>query len=106
MYVTLLGVKIPTFNAIPRFTTSPSFLRGDFAKSCSNLMDPNKDPEKQFYSGVNPALQAYVRNQRNYIFSRDNYPVIADIGRDWRRERKIIKSIRDSNSVWEGADAP
>ncbi|WP_226951477.1 glycosyltransferase family 2 protein [Rhizobium terrae] len=100
-YFKLLGIRIPTPRKTPYFTTSPSILRGDFARRAAELMDVTKDPEKQFYSGVNPLLQAYVATRRNYIFSPENKPVIADIGRDWRSERGIQKNIRNSTSVWE-----
>ncbi|MCA1439882.1 hypothetical protein I6F07_06510 [Ensifer sp. IC4062] len=103
-YVKLLGIKIPKFTAFPIFTTSPSLLRGQFVRDCASLMDPSKDPEKQFYYGVNPALEKYVRNKKSYIFSPEKRPVIKDIGREWQKERKIKKVIRDANSVWEQAE--
>lgn len=102
-YFNLAGIKIPMFRSIPIFTTSPSILRGDFARQCAALMDVTKDPEKQFYSGVNPSLQAFAASHGNYIFSPENRPVIKDIGRTWRDSKGIRKIIENSSSVWEAS---
>lgn len=102
-YFRLAGVKLPKFTRRPIFTTSPSILRGPFARACAGLMDGTKDPEKQFYSDVNLPLQAYVCKYDNYIFSPQNKPVIKDIGRNWREEKGIKKIIRDSSSFWEAS---
>jgi hypothetical protein len=100
-YTRLLGIKIPLFRTFPKFTTSPSILRGGFARHCAGLMDLTRDPEKQFYSGVNPAMEAYVAGSRNYIFSPEAKPVIRDMGREWRDQRNIRKVITNSTSTWE-----
>jgi len=100
-YFRIAGVNIPKFKSIPVFTTSPSILRGGFARECAALMDVTKDPEKQFYSGVNPRLQAFVAGHDNYIFSPENQPVIKDIGRAWRDSKGIRKTIENSNSIWK-----
>ncbi|MGF6176571.1 hypothetical protein [Ensifer sp. 4252] len=102
-YGRLLGVKIPLFRTFPKFTTSPSILRGTFARHCAGMMDLSRDPEKQFYSGVNPALEGYVAGYRNYIFSPEEKPVIRDMGREWREQRNIRKVITNATSIWEKA---
>lgn len=102
-YGRLLGIKIPLFRTFPKFTTSPSILRGPFARRCAEMMDLSRDPEKQFYSGVNPALEGYVAGYRNYIFSPEKKPVIRDMGREWREQRNIRKVITNSTSIWEKA---
>ncbi|MBZ7922827.1 hypothetical protein LAC81_13605 [Ensifer adhaerens] len=99
-YARFLGIKIPLFRTFPKFTTSPSILRGGFARHCAGLMDLSRDPEKQFYSGVNPAMESYVRRSRNYIFSPEAGPVIKDMGREWREQRRIQKVITNSTSIW------
>ncbi|KOF21166.1 hypothetical protein AC244_07295 [Ensifer adhaerens] len=66
-------------------------------------MDLSRDPEKQFYSGVNPAMEAYVAGYRNYIFSPERKPVIRDMGREWREQRNIRKVITNATSIWEKA---
>lgn len=101
-YFRFAGVKLPKFTSKPIFTTSPSILRGDFAHSCSALFDPAKDPEKQFYLGVNAALESHVGALNNFIFSPENKPVIKDIGRDWRSGRGITKIVTNGSSTWEG----
>jgi hypothetical protein len=100
-YFRLGGIKLPKFKHKPIFTTSPSILRGGFARHCAALMDARIDPEKQFYSNVNKELEAYVAPYRNYIFSPENAPVVRDIGRDWQEARGIRKAIKNSVSTWE-----
>ncbi|RVI77377.1 hypothetical protein CN188_22400 [Sinorhizobium meliloti] len=100
-YLRLLGIKIPTFRTFPIFTTSPCILRGDFGRQCAALMDVSKDPEKQFYYGVNPSLENYVRSRKSFIHAPNNAPVIADIGREWQKMNNIRKVIRDASSSWE-----
>ncbi len=99
-YARFLGMKIPLFKTFPKFTTSPSILRGDFARKAAALMDTNLDPEKQFYAGVNVELERFVSSRKNYIFSPDQTPVIRDTGRQWRDERKIEKVTRNTTSYW------
>lgn len=99
-YIEGLGFKIPTLTRIPRFSTSPSILRGEFARDAAALMDESLDPEKQFYSGLNLALERYVRPYKNYIFSPAATPVIRDIGREWRDERRILKKVANGTSIW------
>lgn len=102
--IRILGFKLPFHTTTPRFTTSPSILRGTFARSAASLMNPQCDPEKQFYTGVNPTLEEFVRPYRNYIFSPEGMPVIKDIGREWRDNRGIQKSVQNAVSSWTQAD--
>jgi hypothetical protein len=103
-YWRVLGLKVPTFRSFPKFTTSPSILKGDFARAAAALMDPARDPEKQFYSDVNLPLEDLARPFDNYIFSPEAKPVIRDTGREWRDARQIRKTITNATSVWEKAD--
>ncbi len=100
-YRKFLGIKIPLFRTFPIFTTSPCLLRGSFARDCAGLMDVTKDPEKQFYQGVNPRLERYVREKKSYIFSPDNKPVIEDIGRNWQTTHGVKKVMQNGSSSWE-----
>ncbi|OMQ41715.1 hypothetical protein [Ensifer sp. 1H6] len=102
-YRDFFGVRIPTFRTFPIFTTSPCLLRGEFGRGCATLMDPSKDPEKQFYYGVNPKLEDYVRQQKSFVYSPNNAPVIADVGRQWQKLNNIQKIIRNATSSWEAA---
>jgi hypothetical protein len=63
-------------------------------------MDPSRDPEKQFYSGVNAELERLAAPHKNYIFSPQQKPVIRDTGREWRDNRKIKKVIENTTSYW------
>lgn len=85
----------------PVFTTSPSFVRGDFARTTAGLLDVRYDPEKQFYARVNRRLERFVHEYRNRIYrGASGMPVIEDIGRVWREDRSIRKDIESSVSVW------
>lgn len=99
-YKRFMGVRIPTFSRFPRFSTAPSIMTGEFARSCAARMSEEFDPEKQFYSGVNPGLEAYVRDFKNYIYSIDGDVVIRDLGRDWAAARGIVKRTASSKSTW------
>lgn len=96
----VLGMRLKWGAPRPYFTTSPSFLRGEFARRSAKLMDPQFDPEKQFYTGVNKPLEQYASRFRNFIYGKDRPFVISDTGREWRDSRKIAKSIVNSTSVW------
>lgn len=84
----------------PVFTTSPSFIRGDFARTAATLMDVNYDPEKQFMRRVNPQLERFVVQYRNYIIGDIGDFYITDLGREWRETRGIEKSIVNAQSYW------
>ncbi|PIO96493.1 hypothetical protein [Pleomorphomonas carboxyditropha] len=102
-YLRLMGVKLPIYTSMPQFTTSPSILRGEFARAAASLMDPARDPEKQFYSSVNIELERFAKPFRNYVYSPSSAPVIRDIGIEWREARGIQKIIRNATSTWESA---
>ncbi|MDN2566897.1 hypothetical protein N1F89_11740 [Aquibium sp. A9E412] len=104
VYVRLAGWKTPFFRWRGKFTTAPSILEGGFARRAAALMDPALDPEKQFFSGHNPKLEAATAGFRHHIFSPDGTPVIRDTGRDWRIERGIDKRTVDGASVWTRRD--
>ncbi|WP_426230675.1 glycosyltransferase family 2 protein [Pararhizobium sp. DWP3-4] len=99
-YARVFGVNIPLFRKFPKFTTSPSVLRGDFARQAAGLMDETRDPEKQFYSGVNAPLERLAKPNKNFIFSPQQKPVIRDIGREWRDNCRIKKVVQDATSIW------
>lgn len=96
-----MGVRFKTGPAFPCFTTSPSFLCGDFARASSALMDQQFDPEKQFYNNLNMELQSFVKPYSNFIYGEGKPFIITDIGRDWRDERKIDKTFENGASVWK-----
>lgn len=96
-----LGIKFKSSASIPLFSTSPSLLRGTFARKSALLMNDKWDPEKQFYSGVNVELERFAAPFKKYIFSPNGAPIIEGIGRLWRDERGIKKEIINSNPVWK-----
>lgn len=95
-----LGLPTPFRTKAPQFTTSPSFLRGSFARACASLMDQNFDPEKQFFKGVNKPLEEYVSPYLNMVLGEGPDYMILDIGREWRTSRGIKKSLVNKQSVW------
>ena len=104
----LLGLKLGKVYDLsrPLFTTSPSFLRRDFAAGCAALMDPGLDPEKQLYSGTTP-LADFTRAYRCRILSaRTGGPLVVDLGRDWLRARGVEKEIVGGVSRWRPTAAP
>ncbi|MDQ1199018.1 hypothetical protein [Agrobacterium sp. SORGH_AS 787] len=101
----VFGIKFKLGFPFPCFTTSPSFLKGDFARKAAALMDDRYDPEKQFHSLVNRPLVKFVRPYKNFIYGEGKPYVITDTGRDWRDERKIKKTLLNSTSVWETTES-
>lgn len=99
-YFRPFGIKLPFYRTVPKFTTSPSILRGGFARSAAALMNPAYDPEKQFYSSVNSGLEKLARPFQNFIFSPEGIPVIRDIGREWREAQGVRKLIANATSTW------
>lgn len=94
--------KLPfVYKYFPNFCTSPSILRGYFARQSASFMDDSLDPEKQFHGGWNPALEEYANNFKAYIYSPEETPVIVGIGRVWREERGITKTITNAVSTWD-----
>lgn len=102
--VRLFGLRLPFTRSIPRFTTSPSFIEGDFARAAAALLDDRYDPEKQFSIGVNPPLERLARRHLNRIVSGREGFLITDTGRDWRAARGIEKQTRDGKVIWTGLE--
>lgn len=96
----IMGFPTPFRTRRPRFTTSPGFLRGSFARACAALMDEKFDPEKQFFKGVNQPLEAFSDAYLNMVIGDAPDYMITDIGRAWRLHRGIEKSLVDCQSVW------
>lgn len=96
----LFGMPLPLRRRMPKFTTSPSLLRGGFARSAAALMDSAYDPEKQFYNDVNMPLQAFVAGHRNLLWGDSDDCHVVDIGREWRERHGIEKRTTGAQSVW------
>lgn len=90
-----------------RFTTSPSFMRRSFGKTAAELMNPDLDPEKQFYNQMNQALASAVASYRHRFHGSRFTPVcIMDTGREWRAARQIDKALVDGESAWSKGSQP
>lgn len=85
---------------LPAFGTSPSFLRGAFARKSAHLFDTAFDPEKQFFCGANAVLETFASQYRVKMFSRPDMHIVTDIGRQWRDQRGIAKTILNGTSIW------
>jgi hypothetical protein len=95
------GLKSPIRKKVTVFATSPSFIRGEFARQWAVLLNENLDPEKQGYMGTNKPLEKFMKPFRNYIHSgSQNEIVITDTGREWRDSQNIEKQIVAGQSVW------
>lgn len=83
------------------FSTSPCFLRGDFARKCAELMNPSLDPEKQFYQRINKPLEQYALKYKNRLLPGvKSQNILQDIGREWRERMNIHKVISNGTSTW------
>jgi hypothetical protein len=88
---------------VSRFSTSPCFLSGPFARTCAGMMDARLDPEKQFYDAVNAPLERFSEGWDALFLVGKRAPnVIEDIGRDWREQRSISKTVVNGVSIWRG----
>jgi hypothetical protein len=84
-----------------QFTTSPGFVRTEHSRVVASLMDAALDPEKQMITNANPPLRRFLASVRTrYYGSLTMPPMVADIGREWRKGRGIEKRIVDGVSVW------
>jgi hypothetical protein len=78
----------------PAFTTSPSVIDSKFANSVSKLINPELNPEKQMFNGLNPDLEEFMRRFRSKsLVSWWQQPLIYDIGREWQESRGIQVEI-------------
>ena len=88
------------------FCGHPSLIRGEFVRNTVKLLDPTRNPEKQFHHG-DPALLEEVDKWRYGVFARPNEPsAIRDIGRKWM----VANGWRKAGSkafftTWEKIDA-
>lgn len=98
----VLGIPVGRYD-FNVFSTSPQFIDGEFARRCADLMDPAFDPEKQMRPPGNRALIRYINEYRCRLLpGPDGTDRIIDIGRAWRAERGIEKSVAGGVSTWTG----
>jgi hypothetical protein len=97
---TFLGLRTPFKRKVPAFLTCPSFFRGSFLRGAADLLDPNYDPEKQFFSEVNQPLESYVSTFHNIMIGEAPDYYIIDTGRQWRQDRGIEKYVLEAQSYW------
>jgi len=82
--------------------TSPSIIRSSFARVAVAFMNPDLDPEKQFYQGFNPAGAAALERFGSRVYGNLLTPcLLYDTGRVWRQVRGMKKRVVDGQSVWE-----
>lgn len=79
----------------------PMFCRTEFAKVASLHMDPSLDPDKQFRHGTNEILEKATKSWRSVYFGTPFTARTAiDIGREWRDDKGISKSLVNGAPVW------
>lgn len=87
---------------INAFSTSPGMFKGPFLRRAAELLDPAFDPEKQFYKGLNPALEELALPYRcMFLRGAKERDAIDDIGRDYRDQLGLKKLLIDGKAVWE-----
>ena len=100
---TVLGLKVMKRVHLDRpiFSTSPSFIRTDFASQCAAMMDPAKDPEKQLFA-EDTALSTFTKDYLNHPLQGPNRSaIVRDLGRAWLAARGMQKRIVEGVSVWD-----
>ncbi|MEW6265760.1 MAG: hypothetical protein AB1641_22025 [Thermodesulfobacteriota bacterium] len=67
------------------FCGHPSLIRGEFVRRTVQLLNPDRNPEKQFHDWRgNPTLIAEVQRWRYGVWAKpSNSPAIRDLGRPW-----------------------
>lgn len=86
---------------INAFSTSPGLFKGPFLRAAAELLDPAFDPEKQFYKGLNPALEALALPYRcMFLRGASQRDAIDDIGRGYRDQMGLRKDLVDGQAVW------
>jgi hypothetical protein len=87
--------------------TSPGFVRSAFAEIAVRHMNPDMDPEKQFYEGHNPAgLAEMIRFRTKFYGDAGTPKLLYDTGRVWRKVRGIKKGVRRGTSLWGRSRRP
>ena len=101
--VKLLGLTIWR-RKVSCFGTSPAFLSGEFVKQCSAFMISDLDPEKQQRPPHNPPLLDFTSCYECRVLPGIAQPeIIKDIGRKWRDDRGILKTVEKGRSIWSKA---
>jgi len=90
----------------PAFTTSPSIIDSQFARGVSELMNPELNPEKQMFNGMNIPLENYLKSFRcialHKWWERES---ISDIGRDWQSSKGIRVEIVNGVHTYKPLDS-
>ncbi len=87
---------------INAFSTSPGMFKGPFLRKAAELLDTRFDPEKQFFKGLNPALEELALPYRcMFLRGAQERDAIDDIGRDYRDQLGLKKLLIDGQAVWE-----
>ncbi len=95
---------ILTDELINAFSTSPGMFKGPFLRRAADLLDTRFDPEKQFFKGLNPALEEFALPYRcMFLRGAKERDAIDDIGRDYRDQVGLKKLLIDGQAVWEPA---
>lgn len=85
----------------PVFTTSPSFIKSAFANVCSDLMNPQLDPEKQLSNGMVPGLSFFTADYKcKFLLEKSKIVNITDTGREWRLQKGLVKIEENGKSMW------
>lgn len=96
----ILGFEIRC-DEVNAYGTSPRFFRPGLARKFGELLKPQMDPEKQVFKKKNkPLMRAHEPYRCRLLWAKGGAPLITDIGRNWRGERKIEKIDRNGYAKW------
>lgn len=101
--IRFLGIPVGR-KVVNIFGTSPGFWEGSLARAAAVLIDPALDPEKQMRPPYNHRLFTLLNQYRcGVLRASTGGPLITDIGREWRDQRNLIKTVKDGVSVWHSS---
>jgi len=90
----------------PAFTTSPSIVDSRFALGVSELLNPELNPEKQMFNGMNIPLENYLQRFRSMALHKWwEKESIRDIGRDWQSSKGIRVDIVNGVHTYKPLDS-
>ena len=81
----------------------PSLVRGEFIRTCAALVNPNKNPEKEFHPGGPYSILSEVVQYNYGVYQKpDEKEYVKDIGRHWLINTKWRKrGIKAFFNEWE-----
>jgi hypothetical protein len=85
------------------FCGHPSLIRAEFVRNTAELLDIDRNPEKQFHSrGNTPIMQEVLKWRYGVYGIPGSPPLVRDIGREWMVKNNFRKSGSKAHFInWE-----